>query len=230
MSPHWRVEDQHGPAGELHAGSAAVLGPDGFGALARRVRVLGSAGTALVLGSGQPDAHVDREAASRLGVDVVRRRSGGGAVMVGPGLVVWIDVVVPTGDPLWDADVGRACWWLGEVWAAALGDVGLTGGEVWRGALARSEWSDRVCFAGLGPGEVTCRGRKAVGISQRRTRAGALFQCAVPVTWEPGLLLDVLRWPSGGRQQAGLDLATAAISLGSDRAESLVTAFLGRLP
>ena len=102
----------------------------------------------------------------------MRRRSGGGAVLVGPGQAVWIDVVVPAGDPLWADDVGRAGWWLGEVWAAALAAAGLPGGEVWRGAQVRSAWSDRVCFAGLGAGEVTVGGRKVVGISQRRTRAG----------------------------------------------------------
>lgn len=41
-----------------------------------------------------------------------------------------------------------------------------------------------VCFAGLAPGEVTVDGAKVVGISQRRTRAGARFQCSVPRVWD----------------------------------------------
>jgi hypothetical protein len=49
-----------------------------------------------------------------------------------------------------------------------------------------------VCFAGLGPGEVTVDGRKAVGIAQRRTRAGSLFQCAVPLRWDGARLARAL--------------------------------------
>ena len=116
---------------------------------------------ALVLGSAQADAVVDRAAASAAGVDVVRRRSGGGAVLLTPGDVTWLDVVIPSDDRLWDDDVGRAFHWLGEAWAAALAAVGISSVAVHRGALRRGPWSDLVCFAGLGPGEVMVAGRKA---------------------------------------------------------------------
>lgn len=101
--------------------------------------------------------------------------------MVGPGRCLWVDLVIPRDDPLWSDDVGRATWWVGECWAAALGALRVGGAVVHRGAMVHSRWSERACFAGLGPGEVTVRGRKVVGIAQRRTRFGALFQCAVPL-------------------------------------------------
>ncbi len=184
----------------------------------------------MVLGSGQPDRHVDAERAAGLGIEVVRRRSGGGAVMVGPGIAVWIDVVVPAGDPLWQPDVGRAAWWLGEVWAAALAEIGLSGAEVWRGGQVRSEWSDRVCFAGLGAGEVTVAGRKMVGISQRRTRLGALFQCAVPITWAPAALLDVLRLSPSERRDGRAQLEAVAAGVGAEREGPLAAAVIAGLP
>ena len=138
---------------------------------------------ALVLGSTQ--------AAPPAGeVDVVRRSSGGGAVLVEPGELVWVDVFVPAGDPLWEPDVGRAFLWLGQAWAAALG-----GGTVHTGALRRTPWSRAICFAGLGPGEVTVRGAKVVGMAQRRARAGALFQCAALRTWDPAPLVALLGLP-----------------------------------
>jgi lipoate-protein ligase A len=37
-------------------------------------------------------------------------------------------------------------------------------------------WSELVCFAGLGPGELSLDGRKLVGLSQRRTRNGIRIQ------------------------------------------------------
>lgn len=148
-----------------------------------------------------------------------QRPSGGGAVLVGPGDPLWVDVVVPRGDALWCDDVGRAFWWLGEAWAAAVG------GTAHRGALVRTRWSAQVCFAGLGPGEVTIGGRKAVGLAQRRTREGALFQCAVHRTWDPWTLAAGLGLPSS----VGNELADVVVPMG-DRLDSIEAAFLEGLP
>jgi hypothetical protein len=50
-----------------------------------------------------------------------------------------------------------------------------------------------VCFAGIGPGEVLLHGVKLVGISQRRSRPGSRFQCAVHTGWRPDELVGLLR-------------------------------------
>jgi lipoate-protein ligase A len=176
---------------------------------------------ALVLGSTQSDDIVDHAAATRLGIEVVRRRSGGGAVLLQPAGTVWVDVELPRDDLLWDDDVGRASWWLGDAWARALAAVGVEPGEVHRGGLARAPGRDLVCFAGLGPGEVTVGGAKAVGISQRRTRDGARFQCAVPRTWDADTLAAVL--PAA----AGLVVAVHIVPVDPD---AIVAAFLAALP
>lgn len=152
---------------------------------------------ALVLGSTQSDALVDSAACSRRDVEMVRRRSGGGAVLLVPDEVVWLDVVIARGDPCWDDDVGRAMWWIGEAWAQALSGLGVAAAdgsspEIHRGGLVTTAWSRQVCFAGLGPGEVTLAGRKLVGVSQRRTRDAARFQCAVYRRWSPDLMLELL--------------------------------------
>jgi hypothetical protein len=52
-----------------------------------------------------------------------------------------------------------------------------------------------------------------VGISQRRTRAGALFQCAALVEWEPSALLDLLVLPEADRSQAA---ELAGVAIGSE--------------
>jgi lipoate---protein ligase len=176
----WRIHRAAGSADQLHARPL----PD---RIERAVHVLDVDRPALVLGSTQRDDVVDGAACEAAGVDVVRRRSGGGAVLLDPGAVLWVDVEVPRDDPLWDDDVGRAAWWVGELFAAALG-----AGDVHRGALVRGALGELVCFAGLGPGEVTIGGAKVVGISQRRTRVGARFQCAVPRRWEPQRLAGLL--------------------------------------
>jgi lipoate-protein ligase A len=135
--------------------------------------------------------------------------------------VAWLDVVVPRGDPRWDDDVARAFWWLGDAWAGAIGDLGITELEVHRGPLVRTALSDLVCFAGLGPGEVTRHGAKVLGMAQRRTRGGALFQCAVPLAWDPGRMGGLL----------GLDdLAIDVLALEGRTPREVADALLAHLP
>ncbi len=128
---------------------------------------------ALVLGSAQRDELIDRVAVARAGLEVVRRRSGGGALLVAPQRQVWLDVLVPASDPLARDDIAAAAFWLGELWRDCLADLGIASGALsvhragTSGVLGKT-----VCFAGLGPGEVHARGAKIVGVSQRRNRHG----------------------------------------------------------
>lgn len=170
---------------------------------------------ALVLGSAQPEGAADGQACAAAGVVVVRRRSGGGAVLVGPGEQIWLDAFVPFDDPLFEPDVSRAAWWLGEVWASALAAAGLGGAIVHRDRLFPGALGRIACFAGVGPGEVLLGGRKVVGISQRRDRRGAwLFSMArsTPPAGPLGLeaLLDL---PAAGRAALAAQLAGTTTAL-----------------
>ncbi|AJR18070.1 hypothetical protein GUY44_10640 [Pimelobacter simplex] len=168
---------------------------------------------ALVLGSAQDHTVADAAATAAAGIDVVRRRSGGGAVHVDPARSVWLDVVVPRGDPRWSDDVRASAYWLGEVWQRALVTLGLDA-ELYRGGLEQTPWGRLVCFAALGPGEVLVGGRKAVGISQRRTRAGARFQCIAYDRWDPYDVLDLVTMTDDDRRRAGADLVDRATGVG----------------
>jgi lipoate-protein ligase A len=199
----WEVERRQGPAGELHA-----LGwPE---PPRRTVWVCDPTAPALVLGSTQRDEVADAEACAAAGVEVVRRRSGGGAVLVEPAAQLWIDVLLPAGDPLWSDDVGRAFLWLGQVWADALRDLGVAA-RVHEGGLCTTAWSRLVCFGGLGTGEVVDpAGAKLVGLSQRRTREGARFQCQAQAAWEPGRVVALLALSEEERADATSALLGAA--------------------
>lgn len=202
----WLVDRLTGSATELH-------GRDFPEPVERAVWILEATHPALVLGSTQ--ALMDVE-----GLEVCRRRSGGGAVLVRPREVLWVDVLLPRGDRLWNDDVARAAHWLGEVWRDALGT-----GVVHTGEMIRTRWSSLVCFAGVGPGEVLVDGRKVVGISQRRTRAGARFQCVVLRTWDPVELARVFA-PKEWREVAE-DLAPVATGVAD--LPALEAAFLAAL-
>lgn len=144
--------------------------------------------SAIVLGSKQNFEIVNQTACDRDGVAVVRRQSGGGVVYLEVDQHLWIDLVIPRDDKLWIDDVGQSMWWVGDLWADALAMCEIANRDqliVHRGGLERSELSDLICFGGLGPGEVTLHGEKIVGISQRRTREMARFQCVLHRHWSP---------------------------------------------
>lgn len=202
---------------ETRSASARVLHepwPEpGCGRVLCRCEVTGTA--ALVLGSAQPQDDVDGGAAARAGVEVVRRNSGGGAVLVAPGAQLWIDAWVPRDDELWEDDVVRAAWWFGDAWAAALAALGAGGAMVHRAPVRRGAWTSRVCFAGLGPGEVSIAGRKVVGMSSRRTRAGVRISAAAPWRWDPATLLSLLVVGDEEHDGGIAELAGAAQGLGA---------------
>jgi lipoate-protein ligase A len=220
----WLVEGLTGDARALHE-------RDALAAPTRKVAVLEIDRHALVLGSTQRDDIVATDAAARRRVDVVHRRTGGGAVFLSPGEHVWLDVVIPAGDPLWLDDVSRAFDWLGRVWVEALREVGVKSVVANQTEVCHSILGRLICFAGLGFGEVSGPDGKIVGISQRRTRHGAWFQCAVMGRWEIGAYATLLA-PGLERTTDDVDRELADIRVqpvGVERTV-LVDAFVDHLP
>jgi lipoate-protein ligase A len=185
MSSPWVVEHVHGDAGAFHATDPAAR---------RSATFLTVAAPTLVLGSAQRDGDVDRGVADALGAEVVRRRSGGGAVLLLPDEFVWLDLVIPVDDELWLADVAQAMVWVGELWRSALARLGIAG-EVHRGPMITTAWSRQVCFAGVGTGELLQGAGKLVGISQRRTRDYARFQSMCHLRWRPEIVAALVAAP-----------------------------------
>jgi hypothetical protein len=116
--------------------------------------------------------------------------------------------------------------WIGERWREALAPIVASGGvlEVNDGATRPSPWSDLVCFAGIGPGEVLLDGRKLVGLSQRRTRDGLRIQGLVYRRVPDIDLAELFAWPE---PQAALPeiaaLGAAPIDVALARLEVAIT-------
>ncbi|MFN8039257.1 MAG: hypothetical protein U0Q07_08615 [Acidimicrobiales bacterium] len=211
----WGRRDRRGGADELHGLDLdASEGPS--------VWRLSIDRPAVVLGSAQPAADVDVPLASRLGFGIARRRSGGGAVVLVPGEVVWCDLAVPAGDAAAVVDVGGQFVAAGERWRAALGACGVATDRlaVLPGGTRPGILGRVVCFGGLGPGEVVQRspragaagpdGAKLVGLSQRRTRAGVRVQGLVHRRLDAGRTAALL---APGLRRVGLDPDRAAAEL-----------------
>ena len=178
----WKIREPRGSVAARHA----LVVPDGVDA---EVWLHQIEARTLVLGSSQRIADDAAARAAAMGLDVAVRASGGGAVLLDELETIWVDVVIGRQHPAWSDDVAAAFGWLGDAWVRALRSLGLPVRPHVGGYVA-SPQSRAVCFAGLGNGEVvvdggTNDGQKLVGISQRRTRAGAKFQCAVLRRWSP---------------------------------------------
>lgn len=147
----------------------------------------------IVLGRGQRTlALVDGEH------PVAMRFSGGGAVWLSPD-VLSLDVLVPSDHPWFEDQLGAVFESVGRRWAQALSSLGIADLEVYDGpsearqrGTAREQLLAAVCYATRGRGEVLWRGRKLVGLAQRRRRHGAMVQCGLLRQWEPRHLLTRL--------------------------------------
>lgn len=160
----------------------------------------------LILGSTQSDDDVDLSVATGLGVAVARRRSGGAAVFVDPTDSVWIDVTISRHDPLWNDDVVQSMLWLGDCLVGALSP--WVHSDVYRKGFDIGTDGRVVCFASSSPGEVFVGPNKVVGISQRRHREGARFQCVLYRHWQPSQWVSVLADSDVRDRVTGLEVAT----------------------
>ncbi len=110
---------------------------------------------------------------------VLVRESGGGAVLAGPWLV-GVSLVVPLGHPWVREGVVPSYRGIAELHAAALAEVGVAGHALRPSDVAATNaagpavrWA---CFGSLSPWEIVDgRGRKLVGLAQRRTRDRVLL-------------------------------------------------------
>jgi lipoate-protein ligase A len=172
---------------QLAAGSALLAGLEHDARPA--LRWSGFSSPALLLGPSQHSAIIDVTACAQANLTIHRRSSGGGVVL-GDETLLMLDLALPRAHPLYVHSVTESYRWIGEVWVAALGALGLAARTVSM-AEARADSQTlspllrQVCFGGLSPYEVAVGQRKVVGLAQMRRREGALFQCAVHLRWEP---------------------------------------------
>ena len=201
----WRIVDEVGSALDMHANPALY-------ADRRTARFINVTGNALVLGSSQNPDQVDNESLNRLGAELVIRRSGGGAVFLSPNGQLWVDIAIPKSDNYFGADVSESFEVIGKLFLQALTDLGIGDLEMHTGRLLGGELAKRICFAGLGPGEITFEGAKVVGISQRRTSLGSVFQCTAYVKYPFDQIQELIPDESLAAPRRGYALGLAEIS------------------
>ena len=122
---------------------------------------------ALSLGRFQPDDDVDRAACARLGVEVVRRPTGGRALLHGGDVTYAAAFPQPGGEA---GSVGELYSWIAAGLVLGLAQLGVDA------AVARNDGpAGPVCFAGQQGADLRVGERKLCGSAQVR-RNGAVLQ------------------------------------------------------
>ena len=205
--PHRRA-----PAAAQMALDAALLAwasASGRGAV---FRTYGWARPTLSLGRTEPFPEGwDEDAIRRAGVDVVRRPTGGDAVLHDTELTFAVAAALP--GP-WGLRPRGFADLVADGLAAALRDMGLAAERVpQETGPARDPRSMRPglhpCFARTAPGEVRADGFKVAGIASRFTRGAALSHASVPLD---GAFRGVARFRRSGAGAEREVLETASRS------------------
>jgi lipoate-protein ligase A len=155
----------------------AAAGPDRFAA-----RTYEWACPTLSLGRAEPYPEGWNPAAlEAAGIDVVRRPTGGDAVLHDEEVTFAVAASVP--GP-WALGPREFALLVAEALAAALRGLGLPAAVVAPGKerLPAAAPGSRLCFARAAAGEVRVAGYKAAGIASRFTHGAALSHASVPLT------------------------------------------------
>ena len=162
------------------------------------------------LGYGQRlDDRVDLDAAGAMGIGLVRRATGGSAILhEGPALEVTYSVTAAGGDFAGADDLLATYRWIGRALEHGLRALGAPV------AMVPVQPSDprsmpAFCFARTGSYELEVEGLKVVGSAQRRQGAGFLQHGAVMLGADPARLRRV--FPGSGDSLAGMTTLEAVL-------------------
>ncbi|HET9924362.1 MAG TPA: biotin/lipoate A/B protein ligase family protein, partial [Methylomirabilota bacterium] len=162
------------------------------------------------LGYGQPlDHRIDAAAASALGIGLVRRPTGGSAILhEGPDLELTYSVVACAGDFDGAADLLETYRWIGAALAAGIRRLGAPV-EMVPVQPSDPTAMPTFCFARTGSYELEIAGLKVVGSAQRRQGAGFLQHGAVMLGAAPERLRAV--FPTERDPLAGMTTLEAVL-------------------
>jgi lipoate-protein ligase A len=153
------------------------------------LRLYGWQPPCLSLGYGQKASHVDRDRLRALGWGLVRRPTGGGAILHCDELTY--SVTMPLDHPLAAGGIVESYRRLSAALAAAVSAFGLQPrADRLEGAAERTV----VCFETPSHYELTVEGRKLVGSAQARKHNGLLQHGTLPLHGDLARICDALAY------------------------------------
>jgi lipoyl(octanoyl) transferase len=160
---------------------------------------------ALSLGYGQPlTSDINLTQCQSLGIDVVRRPTGGRAVLHDH--EVTYSLVISANDPRVASGILAAYLTISQALIRGLSYLGITAEllPLRRGVPLPSEKASPVCFATPSSYEVAVGGRKIIGSAQRRAHDVIMQHGSIPLSWNLERMRAVFgRSSLGGRSVPG---------------------------
>ena len=147
--------------------------------------------TCLSLGYAQPSADVDREALMRKGWDLVRRPTGGKAILHTDELTYSITASID--EPLVQGSVLESYCRLSVALLAGLSNLGIHALAT-RKKEGQVRESKPVCFETPSDYEITVDGKKIIGSAQARRAKGVLQHGAIPTKGDLTRINQVLHF------------------------------------
>jgi lipoate-protein ligase A len=145
---------------------------------------------------------VNAEACRRHGIDIVRRITGGRAVLHKDELTY--SIVAPVNYGLFPNDVLGTYKVIATGLLAGLRGLGIDAEMVSRSGrhagMVKSGTQEPACFSSPSWYEILARGRKIIGSAQRRVGGAFLQHGSILIGYDPGLEAEVI--PGGGMQDA----------------------------
>lgn len=158
----------------------------------------------LSLGYGQRAADVDRERLAAQGWDMVRRPTGGRAILHGDELTY--SLMLPAKHPIGRGGVVDSYRRISRALIAGLERLGASPEA---GESAGKGRSGAVCFETPSHYEITAQGRKVVGSAQVRREYGILQHGSLPLHGDIARICEVLHYPDEANRQIARDQVRA---------------------
>lgn len=175
------------------------------------------------LGRHQAIAEIDLEAVAARGYEVVRRSTGGRAILHTDELTY--SVAAPADEPRVKGGVMDAYLRLSNALVAGLRNLGLEADKA-AGDVRTAPDVSAACFEVPSAYEITAGGRKLIGSAQSRRARYVLQHGSLPLTGDITRLIGVLALPTsdaeGLRVQLAARACTLAAALGVDDADPAV--------
>lgn len=190
----------------------------------------------LSLGYAQPSADVDITRLEQRGWEVVRRLTGGRAILHTDELTY--SVIAPADEPRVEGSVLESYNRLAQVLLLAVKNLELPV-EIKEGRVNENATLNPVCFEVPSTYEITVNGKKLIGSAQARKKEGVLQHGSLPLTGDLSRICQVLVFEHESAREAASNrlferATTVESALGSaisweDAAQAFIHAFEAQL-
>lgn len=207
----WRlIYDVPSPGAHNMAVDEAIVSAVSAGQSAPTLRLYAWSPPCLSLGYGQKSSDVDFPRVVALGWHVVRRPTGGRAILHTDELTY--SLALPANHPLTSGDIVESYRRISDALLAGLNTLGLSTQAERK--THRREINSPVCFDAPSHYEITVNGRKLVGSAQVRRKGGLLQHGSLPLTGDLVRICDALAYVDDPtRQQAKTHVHAHALTL-----------------